>query len=66
MKIKCINNDGWEKYLTNEETYEVIKIDDEGDYQIIDDIGIKCIFNKNRFKTLSELRNEKIDKLLEL
>jgi hypothetical protein len=44
--------------------YEVIEIDDDGYYGIIDDINIEDWFSKEYFRPLSEIRNEKIDKLL--
>lgn len=64
MKVKCINNNDWPNFLTKGKTYEVIRIriDDEGDYVLIDD---ECWYLKYLFKPLSELRNETINKLLE-
>ena len=62
MKIKCINNNGWE-YLTVDKTYEVIE--DDNWYWIINDKGIEDWYPKELFKTLAEMRNDKINKLLE-
>ena len=64
MKVKCIRNDDWQIYLTVDKTYEVIK--EEGVYyKIIGDKGIENWFPKDWFKSLSEIRNETINKLLE-
>lgn len=65
MKIKCIENDGWEYSLTIGKTYEVVSIYDKG-YRIIDDNGHESgCYYKSYFKTSSEIRNEIINKLLE-
>ena len=70
MKIKCINNKGYEYHLTVGKTYEVIKRNDKINinsitwYYMIDDVNDILCFPKTYFKTLSEIRNEKIDKLL--
>ena len=64
MKVKCIDKvDGWFN-LTVGKIYEVIGYGGYR-YNIIDDIGDECWFPKECFKTLSELRNETINKLLE-
>ena len=71
MKVKCIYNKGLEKWLTIGKTYEVIVRDDEVTiniitwYCIIDDIGEKNWYIIELFRPLSEIRNEKINKLLE-
>ena len=63
MKIKCIND---RRYLTIGKIYDVIKEDrDDGDYLIIDNDGGEWWYEKKLFKTLAEIRNDKIDKLLE-
>ena len=60
-----------EKWLTIGKTYEVIVRDDEVTiniitwYCIIDDIGEKNWYIIELFRPLSEIRNEKINKLLE-
>ena len=66
MKIKCINNKWNNKKLslTIGKSYDVTN-KTEYWYQIIDDDGIRGYYPKERFKLLSELRNETIDKLLE-
>ena len=49
------------------ENYEVLEIDEDvGDYLIIDDINNKQWYLIEFFKTQSEIRIEKIDKLLNL
>lgn len=64
MKIVCINNGcGWEKVLTIGKSYEVIYIYMKG-YTIINDKGDRDWFEKFRFISLSEYRNEIIEKLL--
>jgi hypothetical protein len=65
MKIKCINKDGW-KYLTKDKIYEVI-IENDGfnNYAVLDDKDCVWWYPKECFKPLYEIRNEKINKLLE-
>jgi hypothetical protein len=65
MKIICIKNIGYERHLTIGKTYEVINISINDDYFIIDDDNDGCwLYRKSYFKPLSEIRNEKINKLL--
>jgi hypothetical protein len=65
MKVKCINKYRWLN-LTIGKIYKVIEIDnDDGNYYIIDEYGPKGYYPKYWFKPLSEIRNERIDKLLE-
>ena len=64
MKVKCIDSKHWEKLLTFDKIYEVISISKCDDYEIIDDNNFQWWCEKVRFKPLSEIRNEKIDKLL--
>jgi hypothetical protein len=64
MKIKCIKNDGWLD-LTLGKIYDVIFIYNDGDYDIINDNDYEWYYPKECFKPLYEIRNEKIDKLLE-
>jgi hypothetical protein len=65
MKVKCINNNGFSN-LTIGKIYEVFEIDDDGYYYIIDDNKNEVWwYPKGYFKSLYEIRNEKIDKLLE-
>jgi hypothetical protein len=62
-KVVCINNKGFEKWLTIGKHYEILE-EWEYDYYIINDINWHGWYFKEWFKTLSEIRNEKIDKLL--
>ena len=68
MKVVCIDNKNYEKELTLNKTYIEIDIfrvfNDDAFYFIINDNNIKNMYIKNRFKSLSEIRVEKIDKLL--
>lgn len=63
MKVKCINNMDYEDCLTLNKIYD-INYEGQNRYDMFDNFGNECEFNKNRFKKLSEIRNEKIDKLL--
>ena len=68
MKVVCIDdNDGY-NYLTIGKTYDVIN-EDGGEYDygyyIIDDNNIKDWYGEYMFKPISEIRNDKINKLLE-
>ena len=62
MKVVCM--DDYYISLRIGKTYTVIKEDLNG-YAIINDYNVDCWYNKKFFKSLSEIRNEKIDKLLE-
>ena len=62
MKVVCIKNNKYD--LTINKTYEVIRLDFIGDYIIIDDNCKKNWYPKSIFKTISKIRNEKIDRLL--
>ena len=63
MRVVCIDK-GMCDDLTNGKTYEVIE-EDKYDYYIINDNGIEMWYcPKECFKTISKIRNEKIDKLL--
>jgi hypothetical protein len=67
MKVVCINdNDGWCNLTIGKtyEVYEVIKIYEPRAYAIINDENIEEWFPKQWFKTVSEIRNDKIDRLL--
>ena len=65
MKVECINNYNNHYDLTIGKTYEVFDEDNKKTrYWIIDDTGYGYWFPKECFKTLSELRNETINKLL--
>ena len=64
MKVKCIKNNGLGNHLTIGKTYDVIRIGKWDNYIIIDDKGKEDWFYKEDFKLLSEIRNNKINKLL--
>jgi hypothetical protein len=66
MKVKCIDDgDGsWAYILTVGKIYAVIR-EDIFTYKIINDNCYHTSCPKRLFKTLSEIRNEKIDKLLD-
>ena len=62
MKVVCRCNCNC-NYITIGKTYDIIY---EGDqYLIIDDNGIRGYYPKEYFKPLSEIRNEKIERLLD-
>ena len=63
MKVQCIRNGEREKYLTIGKIYYVID-EDADEYLIIDDDDDEWPYIKQRFKPLSEIRNESINKLL--
>ena len=62
MKVKCIDESG--DGITISKTYDVID-EDKWFYKIINNFDNNNYYNKSRFKTLAEIRNEIIDKLLE-
>ena len=64
MKVVCIDNIPWVNKLTIGKTYEVININEYDQYFMIDDDGYRT-WSSKRFKTLSEVRNDTINKLLE-
>lgn len=64
MKVKCINNDGYGGALTLGKTYDANYIDKYKCYELIDNFNIKDLYSPLRFKPLSEIRIEKIDKLI--
>lgn len=64
MKVKCINTGCW-KYITIGKIYEVIKEDEDvTTYWLKNDRMSIGYYDKNLFKSLYEIRNEKIDRLL--
>ena len=67
MKIKCIKNNGWSHTnITVGKTYDVIEYDKDGNYLIIDDAHCKSWYLKFYFEpAVAEMRNDKINKLLE-
>jgi hypothetical protein len=64
MKVVCVDNKNGYGLIIGK-TYEVIKEDKYG-YYIIDEYGTKGYYIKILFKPISEIRNEKIDILLDL
>ena len=64
MRVKYIDNDGLKYDLTIGKSYEVFN-KTEYYYEVIDDNGIRGYYPKEWFKLLSELRNEKIERLLD-
>ena len=65
MKIKCINNDLVRRWLTIGKTYDVLEIDKDGFYKILNDDGNEWWYIETHFKqVVAEMRNEKINKLL--
>ena len=66
MKVVCVA-DSWWSSLTIGKTYEVIgekTIEDTICYIIINNYDTAWVYGKRYFKLLSEIRNDKIDKLL--
>ena len=62
MKVKCIRE---EKYLTIGKLYKVIENEsNKYVYKIINDYSNESYHPKTYFKILSEIRNDKINKLL--
>ena len=65
MKMVCINNKNIEKELTIGRLYYDVYVEDNIYYHDIEnDKNEYLTYQKNRFKALSEIRNDKIDKLL--
>jgi hypothetical protein len=66
MKVNCIKNRGYGYRLNIGKTYDVIE-DGKYDYIIIDidDKNDELLCPKYYFKSLAEIRIEKINKLLE-
>ena len=62
MKVECINK-GDNIYLTIGKTYDINNYNDKC-YKIINDNNKDWYYSKEYFKPLSEIRNEKINKLL--
>lgn len=64
IQVRCINNNEYEEYLLINKIYEVINWGSTY-YKILHDN--KCgglIINKDNFISLSEYRNQQIDKIL--
>ena len=63
MKVKCIYNKDLEKWLTIGKIYDVMN-ESVDVYWIINDLDKIDWYYKDWFKTVAEIRNEKINKLL--
>jgi hypothetical protein len=64
MKVVCIDNKGISDWMTIGKIYDVIKIDSDNDYWVINDYGKENWYYEYCFKPLSEYRIEMINKLL--
>lgn len=69
MKVICIDNTGFENQLTINKIY-MVKIPDFGGYSFINthytiktDNNKEIIFLKDRFITIEEIRNNKLNQL---
>ena len=62
IKVVCIDNHGCD--LTIGKTYDVVRFHKGGGYVVINDRDIETWYWSEWFKTLSEIRNEKIERLL--
>lgn len=70
MKVKCINNryeyNNWKFIsLTIGKIYDVFEIIRDCEYLIINDHNMESSYPKECFTSLSEIRNDTINKLLE-
>lgn len=63
MKVRCINNEGFESALTKNKEYDV-KRESDNTYVIISDKGIQTPFIKGRFKIVEE-DNSKLQEYME-
>jgi hypothetical protein len=66
MKILCVDSLNVSLSLTSGVWYDVIEIDESkhfGHYRIIDDRKNKTSWSKNRFKTIEEIREDKLNEL---
>lgn len=71
MKVVCIDNDK-APYLTIDKSYSCELFDNYLDYYlVIDDINngkllcpIKCIYHRDRFKLIEEVREQKLNQIL--
>lgn len=67
IEVKCIRNENSENSLTIGKNYDVICVDEDGYYIILNDNNIHYCYFSSLFKPLSDIikkRNDKIDKLL--
>jgi hypothetical protein len=66
MKVVCVDNKGYEKCLTINKIYEANYIDKYETYVLTNDKDMKnSWYVSHRFITITEYRNDRIDKLLE-
>lgn len=63
VKVKCISIEGWEIYLTVGKIYDVIDYDGLY-YHLKADDSYMHFYPKECFKSISEIRNDEINKLL--
>ena len=65
IKVRCINNGGCRSLLTINKIYEVINYK-RNYYKILcNDLGLSDgFYQKNKFMTLAEYRNQQIDNIL--
>ena len=68
MKVVCVNNGfvvtGTEPVnLTIGVVYEVMSLDYDGSYEIINDKGSRHYYNIKRFLSLEDMRDEKLKQL---
>jgi hypothetical protein len=66
MKIICTDNKNYENDLIIGKIYNAIYVSKYNFYMIKDEANWQNTFDKKLFKTLSEYRIEKINKLLDL
>ena len=64
MEVVCIDNErGWWKNITIGKVYDVLIIRNDS-YEIYNDNKNNISYSKDLFKTIPEIRNEKIERLL--
>lgn len=67
MKVLCIDNDNMSDKLTVGKIYQKLSDVELGSvefYQVVDDNGAQGGFYINRFKPLSDIREEKLNQIL--
>jgi len=65
MEIVCINNSDSHPYLTIGKIYDTDNKFTEYFYLIKDDLGCFAYYSRDRFITLAEFRNKRINEILE-
>ena len=68
MKVVCVNNGfivtGTESVkLTVGVAYEVLSLDHDGSYGIVNDLGDIHYYNPKRFLSIEDMREDKLNKL---